>query len=229
MTVLLKQTLLKWFSEEVSAIDFVNPMDITEDILDNYHIFITTEKGQFYEMGLAMYIDPFPSEKDFLNIRLNLDGFKNLDSVADLFSPQLFFVSPSGEKSNILKTICDSGIRYCGEQSLYEQVIERENIGSTFFTKGIAVPHPMHAVSSDTFMVVYISEKPVIWDEDNNMVNLIVLVHVGKNNPQAFQIWDYFSKIFSDKTMIKKLLKNPSYDNFIHLIKTILETGMNKK
>lgn len=229
MTVLLKQTLLKWFSDEVSTIDFVNPIDITEDMLDNYHIFITTEKGQFYEMGLAMYIDPFPSEKDFLNIRLNLDGFKNLDSVAALFSPQLFFVSPTGEKSDILKTICNSGITYCGEQSLYEQVIEREKIGSTFFTKGIAVPHPMHAVSSDTFMVVYISEKPVIWDEDNNMVNLIVLVHVGKNNPQAFQIWDYFSKIFSDKTLIKKLLKNPNYENFIKLIKTILETGMNKK
>lgn len=95
--------------------------------------------------------------------------------------------------------------------------------------KGIAVPHPVHAVSSDTFMVVYISEKPVVWDEDNNMVNLIILVHVGKNNTQAFQIWDYFSKIFSDKTLIKKLLKNPSYDNFIILIKNILETVVNKK
>lgn len=227
MTVLLKQTLLKWFADDVSAIDFVNPIDMTEDILEKYSIFITTEKGKFYEMGLAMYINPFPGEKDYLNIRLNLDGFKDLDSITDLFNSQLFFVASAGEKDNILKSICDSGSKYCEQKNLYEQVIERENIGSTFFTKAIAVPHPMHAVSSDTFMVVYISKKPVVWDEDNNMVNLIILVHVGKNNPQAFQIWDYFSKIFSDKTLVKKLLKQPTYEYFIALVKEALEANVN--
>lgn len=227
MTILLKQTLLKWFSEDVSVIDFVNPMDMKEDMLDEYEIFLTTEKGQFYEMGLAMYIDPFPNKKDYLNIKLNLDGFKNIESITALFSPELFYVVPSAEKNTILQTICDGGAKYCEQENLYEQVIERENIGSTFFSKGIAVPHPMYAVSSDTFMVVYISEKPVVWDDDNNMVNLIVLLHVGKNNPQAFQIWNYFSKIFADKTLIKRLLKNPDYDRFIELIKEVLEIGMN--
>lgn len=227
MTILLEQTLLKWFSDQVSTIYFVNPMNMKEDMLDQYEVFLTTEKGRFYEVGLAMYIDPFPTEKDYLNIKLNLDGFKSLESITALFNPKLFFLAESAEKDEVLKTICDSGERYCEEDDLYEQVMERENIGSTFFSKGIAVPHPMYAVSSDTFMVVYISQKAVVWDTDNNMVNLIILVHVGKNNPQAFQIWDYFSKIFSDKTLIKKLLKNPTYEHFIGLIKEVLKTGIN--
>lgn len=227
MTILLKQILLKWFSDEVSCVDFVNPMDLKENMLDEYEIFLTTEKGQFYEMGLAMYIDPFPNKKDYLNIKLNLDGFKNMESITALFRPELFYVVPSAEKETILKTICEGGAKYCGQDTLYGQVLERENIGSTFFSKGIAVPHPMYAVSSDTFMVVFLSEKPVVWDEDHNMVNLIVLLHVGKNNPQAFQIWNYFSKIFADKTLIKRLLKNPAYDRFIELIKEVLEIGMN--
>ena len=52
MTLLLKQSLLRWFSDRVSAVDFCNPMDVTEDMLDEYDIFLTTEKDEFFEKGL---------------------------------------------------------------------------------------------------------------------------------------------------------------------------------
>lgn len=223
MTILLRQTLLRWFANEVSVVDIVNAMDMNEDLLEKYDLFLTTEQGRFYEMGLAMYVNAFPQEKDYMNIKLNLDGFKDIDNVTSLFSEDLFFVVSSAEKQDVLKQICESGERYCEQENLYEEVMERENIGSTFFTKGIAVPHPMQAVSSDTFLVAYLSEKPIVWDEDGNEVNLVVLVHVGKNNPQAFQIWDYFSKIFADKTLIKQLLKKMDYNHFIECIKGTLE------
>lgn len=226
MTILLQQTLSKWFAGEIAAIDIVNPMNITEDMLDAYDLFLTTEKDRFYEMGLAMYINTFPQQKDYLNIKLNLDGFKDIESVTSLFRKDLFFVENDGKKPEILEKICRSGELYCEQENLYEEVLEREGIGSTFFTKGIAVPHPMSAVSSDTFLVVYLSEKPVVWDEDKNTVNLVVLVHVGKNNTQAFQIWDYFSMIFADKNLIKQLLKKPDYDNFINCIRESLEKGI---
>ena len=94
MTILLRQTLLKWFVNEVSVVDIVNPMDLTDDMLDKYDLFLTTEQSQFYEMGLAMYVNAFPQEKDYLNIKLNLDGFKDIDSVTSMFSKELFFVAP---------------------------------------------------------------------------------------------------------------------------------------
>lgn len=175
-----------------------------------------------------MYIESFPTERDYLNIRLHLDGFQNIESITALFRPDLFFVQQTAEKDDVLKVICEKGADYCGESSLYEQVLAREKIGSTYFSKGIAVPHPMHAVSSDTFLVVDIIQKPVIWDEDGNEINVVILIHVGKNNPQAFQIWNYFSRIFSEKTLIKRLLRKPTYENFIELIKDVLETGFPK-
>ena len=224
MTILLRQTLLKWFANEVAVVDIVNTMDMDEDILDKYDLFLTTEQGKYYEMGLAMYVNTFPQEKDYMNIKLNLDGFKDIDSVMALFNERLFFTVSSAEKQDVLKKICESGAQYCEQENLLEEVMEREEIGSTFFTKGIAVPHPMQAVSSDTFLVVYLSEKPIVWDEDGNQVNLVVLVHVGKNNSQAFQIWDYFSKIFADRTLIKRVLKKPEYDHFIECIKGTLES-----
>jgi lichenan operon transcriptional antiterminator len=60
-----------------------------------------------------------------------------------------------------------------------------------------------------------------------NEVHLIMLMHIGKNNPQAFQLWDYFSKIFADKSLVERLVADPSYDNFIHLMTEALETGIN--
>ena len=85
----------------------------------------------------------------------------------------------------------------------------------------------MYAVSSDTFVAVYVSKEPILWDSEKNEVNLIMLMHVGKNNNQAFQLWNYFSKIFADKSLVDKLIEDPSYDNFIFWIKEALETGIN--
>lgn len=142
MTILLKQTLLKWFLDVVSTIHFVNPMDLKEDMLDEYEIFLTTEKNKFYDMGLAMYINQFPTEQDYLNIKLNLDGFENLESITALFKPKQFFLESFADKDKILKTICDSSIAYCEQESLYEQVIEREKIGSTYFSNPVLFyPH----------------------------------------------------------------------------------------
>ena len=38
MTLLLKQSLLRWFSEQSICSRFCNPMDVTEDMLDEYDI-----------------------------------------------------------------------------------------------------------------------------------------------------------------------------------------------
>ena len=226
MTLLLKQTLLRWFSEYISAVDFVNPMDVTEEMLDDYGVYLTTEKEEFFEKGLAMYVDTFPNQHDYMNIKLNIDGFKDIEDVVAMFYPELFCTAKSSKKEEVLKTLCDLAAKHFQVEDLHSQVLQREEIGSTFFSKNIAVPHPMYAVSSDTFVAVYVSKEPILWDSEKNEVHLIMLMHVGKNNNQAFQLWNYFSKIFADKSLVDKLIEDPSYDNFIFQIKEALETGI---
>lgn len=228
MTLLLKQSLLRWFSDRVSAVDFCNPMDVTEDMLDEYDIFLTTEKDKFFEKGLAMYVNAFPNQHDYANIKLNLDGFKDIEDIASIFYPELFYQVKSSTKKEVLQGLCDRATKYFEIEDLHSQVQQREEIGSTYFSKQIAVPHPMYAVSSDTFISVCVSKQPIVWDEENNQVNLIMLMHIGKNNTQAFQLWDYISKIFADKTLVEKLVEEPSYDKFVSLMKEALESGLNQ-
>ncbi len=227
MTLLLKQTLLKWFSDYVSVIDFVNPANVTENMLDKYEVYLTTEKGMFFEKGLAMYIDLFPNQHDYMNIKLNIDGFKSIDDVTAIFSEEMFESVEKTSKEEALQLVCKNAENRYDMEGLYSQIIKREKIGSSFFSRQIAVPHPLCVISSDTFVSVLVSKEPIIWDEERNEVNLVMLLHIGKNNPRAFQMWEYFSKIFADKTLVEKLSEKPSYDVFIELIKEALEAGMN--
>lgn len=62
------------------------------------------------------------------------------------------------------------------------------------------------------------------WDEDKNMVNLVLLVCIGKNNTKAFHLWNYLSTVFANRHFVDQLLISPSYDTFIRLLKdTIAE------
>ena len=49
-------------------------------------------------------------------------------------------------------------------------------------------------------------------------MNLILLVQIGKSNPQAFKLWEYIGKIFADKTLVNRLLEKPDYEQMIALI-----------
>ncbi len=77
----------------------------------------------------------------------------------------------------------------------------------------------MTAVSSDSFVAVTELPQAVVWDDQKNMVNLVLLVCVGKNSSKAFQMWNYLAKVFSDKHFVERLLPDPSYEHFIALLK----------
>lgn len=226
MTLLLRQTLNRWFSEYISTVDFIHSMALKPEALDQYDVFLTTEKDELFEKGVAMYIDPFPNHQDYFNIKLSIDGFKGIDDVIQIFKPELFYNVAHASKDAVLHQICENARVVFDIDDLITPVLHREKIGSTFFSKQIAVPHPLNSISSNTFISVCIAAKPIVWDEEGNLVNLIMLLHVGKNNTKAFHLWDYVSKIFADKSLVEKLLESPNYDNFIALIKLALEKGI---
>lgn len=222
MTVLLRSVLMKWFSYEISELEFIHSNEMTEDLLEHYDIFLTTDKNDFYDNGLAMFINSFPTENDRKNIKLLLDGFSNLDDVIQIFRKDLFFSIENGSRKEILELLTKRAQEEYGLSGLHEAVIERENIGSTFFSRGIAIPHPIHAISPDTFIAACVSVEPVLWDEDGHSVQIIMMIHIGKNNPRSFQIWDYFSRIFEDKNLVREVVDEPNFENFTAKIRNLL-------
>lgn len=228
MTVLLRSILMKWFSREISDLEFIHAGEVTEQILDSYDVYLTTEKNDFYENGLAMYINLFPTENDRKNIKLLLDGFSDLEDVVQIFQEKLFLSLQFGTKQAILKELSGKAEEEYGLSRLHEAVLEREKIGSTFFSQGIAIPHPIRAIASDTFVAVCVVQKPVVWDEEGNLVQVIMMVHIGNNNPRSFQLWDYFSRIFEEKRWVENVVALPNFENFTVRLKELLTSKFAK-
>lgn len=79
--LLLRQTLSNWFTDQIAELAFIPPAEVDESCLDHYDTFITTEKGRFYDMGLALYINQFPEKQDYLNLKLAMDGFESINDI----------------------------------------------------------------------------------------------------------------------------------------------------
>lgn len=220
--ILLRQTLVNWFSEQIAELYFVLPEEMDETFLDRYDTFVTTEKGKYYDMGLAIYINPFPDKHDYLNLKLAMDGFQSTDDILNIFQRDLFFYfDGKTDKEAILRVLCENAAasHELDAAALESGVMERKCMRSTFFGNGMAAPHPMSAISSDTFVSIGVSKEPVDWDASHNKVHLIMLTGVGKNNAKAFQLWNYLSKLFADQHFVERPLRGPNYGSFLKLLK----------
>ena len=218
--ILIRQTLYKWFSDQIAELFFLPPSDMNESYLERYDTFLTTEKGKYYDMGLAFYINPFPDRHDYLNLKLAMDGFESINDILQIFHQDLFMVFPEDQqRDDILRALCEKSSQYYQLEDLHDAVLKREALGSTLFSNHIAAPHPLSPVSSDTFISIGVIPQAVEWDGEGNKVHLVMLVSVGKNNAKAFQIWNYLSKIFMERRFVPQLLANPTYENFLKLLK----------
>ncbi len=226
---LIRQTLYKWFANQISDLKFISAKELESNpsILDQYDVITTTEKGKFYDNGVALYVDRFPSRNDYLNLKLAMEGFESLNDIVSIFNQDLFFVVDGITKEKVIDQMCERVNAIYHLDGLYEAVIDREYMRPTFFGNGFAAPHPMTPVSSDTFVSVCLSKTPIEWDMDKNKVQLILLIGIGKNNYAAFHLWNYMSKIFSDRHFVKNLLAKPEYETFISLLKTALTDDFN--
>ena len=226
--ILLRETLYNWFGSEMAELSVITPADMNESYLDRYDTFLTTEKGKYYDIGLAFYINPFPTQQDCINLKLAMDGFESIDDIFQIFRRDHFDVFRDGcSRDDVLSAMCRKASSLHNIEGLQHAVMERESLGSTYFGNGIAAPHPIFSVSSDTFISVGILPKKINWDDEGNQVNLVLLVCIGKNNSKAFQLWNYMSKIFADPTFVPHLLENNSYENFLKQLRNLIAGDFN--
>ena len=99
----------------------------------------------------------------------------------------------------------------------------REELGSSYFGNGIALPHPINPISAETFVSVILLKNELEWDSDHNKVRLVMLVAIEKNNAKVFQLWNYLSKIIQEKTFVSRLMQQPTFENFKDNLAQLLE------
>ena len=211
---LLEQYLYDKFQKYITSITFVTTKDLETLDLDQYDLFFSTEDNRATESGLATKINFFPDASELEKIKVRIEGFKNVEDIMRLFDPQLFFIKDYTQKQQIQDCLVSTAMRLHDCKNLKEEIELREEFGSTYFGNSIAILHPMHSTTDSSFIGEIILEKPALWDQEGNYVNLIFLVCIQNNNLEAFRAWEYLSPLLFNNQFKQEILTVNSFDEF---------------
>lgn len=221
-TILLRHKILSWFSDQITSITFIPPDKIDVDLNDYDAIFSTEDNLDKYH-GSVSFINLFPTEKDFKKINLAINGYTDIQSILDKFDPDCFYVGIADSKNEVLDIISENAIkRYNLDENFLTIIKDRELITSSYFGNGVAIPHPLTPVTDETFVSIAILDKPIPWDTIHD-VRFVMLISIAKNNPKEFQFWYYMSSITRNEELLKKIVKDASYESFLQALSTALK------
>ena len=223
---LLEQYLYDKFQKYITSITFVTTKDLETLDLDQYDLFFSTEDNRATESGLATKINFFPDASELEKIKVRIEGFKNVEDIMRLFDPQLFFIKDYTQKQQIQDCLVSTAMRLHDCKNLKEEIELREEFGSTYFGNSIAILHPMHSTTDSSFIGEIILEKPALWDQEGNYVNLIFLVCIQNNNLEAFRAWEYLSPLLFNNQFKQELLTVRSFEEFKNVCEENLKLSM---
>ncbi len=222
-TLLLRERINSWFSDSVNELKIVTRYEVENINLDDYNVVCTTEKNEYYEMGDAILLSQFPSEKDRRMLKMLLDGFNGKEEFLSLFNKDSFIKMNRSSKSKVLDTAIEFMLKEEECHDLKRLVLQREEMGGTYFGNHVAMPHPTHPITNKSHISVIIVKNGITWDDYNNVAKVILLLSIEKNSAQAYTIWSYFSELIKNEELINSIIDDPTYENFINQISLWLD------
>lgn len=169
-----------------------------------------------------IYISPFLGQMDLkkvekaiedLTVKKNMLEFKKW--LEEFINKDLFHINSSlDDKTSILQYMTKILVKknYVDNDFL-NQVLKRENLSPTAFGN-IAIPHTLKMVAKRTGIFVFLSKKPINWDNKN--VQVILLLAINKEDSNTFRkLYENLISIFSDTKNINRLLNSINYKDFI--------------
>lgn len=224
-SILLRQRFATWFSNEIAILTLINNHEVQTIDMEDYDVIFTTEQTEVSDKVGAILISFFPNELEYSKIKLAIDGFNDKFEIVNLFDEQLFRYDSFSTKEEVLDKVCSISVSKVGEKvfQLREAVGLREELGSSYFGNGIALPHPINPILAETFVSVILLKDELQWDPDGNKVRLVMLVAIEKNNAKVFQLWNYLAKIIQEKGFVDRLVEEPTFENFRMNLSQLLE------
>ena len=164
--------------------------------------------------------------RNYKKIKVRIEGFKNVEDIIRLFDPRLFFRAEIPAKEKVQKKLVKTASQLYQIENLYEEIELREEFGSTYFGNGVAILHPMHLITNESFIGEIVLKKPIPWDNDGNYVNLVFLVCIQKNNLEAFRAWDYLSPLLFNNQFKQEVLEVENYEHFKQVLEANLKSNI---
>jgi len=219
-TILIQQKIKQWFNN-INEIKTVSASMVKPEIFDDYNAILTTESKIAEAYPKAMLVNYFLTDTDYQKIEMALNGFTSVKDILDKFDEDLFYYGNVKDKYEMIDILFKKAKKkFKLSDELYDSVMLHEKIASSCFGNKLAIPHPERLVTDCTFIAVGISKEEIIWEGDTS-INLVMLVSIDKNNVRAYQLWYYLSFLISNKDMLDRITKVPTYENLISIINDV--------
>ena len=220
-TILLQNNILRNFPS-IKEVKIIPKNSLSTTNVNNYNVICTTENDIFINNNKIQKISYFFNDTDIKKIELLLDGFNGPKDILDCFSEDLFYYGDAPSKNAVIKRLYEMAYKQgLADEKLYHSIMNHENVTSTYFGNYLAIPHPEIFLSETSFISVAILPKPILWD--NEYVDIVFLVSIQKNNPNAFKLWSYLSFLISNNTTLEEIKKEPTFQNLSKVISKIYE------
>lgn len=220
-TILLQNNILRNFPS-IKEVKIIPKNSLSTTNVNNYNIICTTENDIFINNNKIQKISYFFNDTDIKKIELLLDGFNGPKDILDCFSEDLFYYGDAPSKNAVIKRLYEMAYKQgLADEKLYHSIMNHENVTSTYFGNYLAIPHPEIFLSETSFISVAILPKPILWDDE--YVDIVFLVSIQKNNPNAFKLWSYLSFLISNNTTLEEIKKEPTFQNLSKVISKIYE------
>lgn len=220
-TILLQNNILRNFPS-IKEVKIISKNSLSTTNVNNYNVICTTENDIFINNNKIQKISYFLNDTDIKKIELLLDGFNGPKDILDCFSEDLFYYGDAPSKNAVIKWLYEMAYKQgLADEKLYHSIMNHENVTSTYFGNYLAIPHPEIFLSETSFISVAILPRPILWDDE--YVDIVFLVSIQKNNPNAFKLWSYLSFLISNNTTLEEIKKEPTFQNLSKVISKIYE------
>lgn len=163
----------------------------------------------------------FLDDEDMKNLRDLLSDAGLSGSLAPFFSPELFMADLDvSDKREVIERLCERVVEHRKVPGDFcELVLRREELAQTSFGNQVAMPHPVQAVSDDTFVCVGLLRHAIEWN--GQAVRAVFLVSVSKaKNKKLESFYRSMAKLLTNKEAIQKLVGNQEWGALVELLIT---------
>lgn len=155
------------------------------------------------------------SDRLLINGKLNNLIIDPQNDIRMLLSKKMFFDISINDKEDFFEVARNILVQKdITNNEIIDSIIERENIFSTDFIEGVAIPHIITDGKNTSKIVVFRLSKPINWGK--NKVSLVFIIMIHENEKEYIDSLKMLYQYILEEGNINKILKARDYEEFIN-------------
>lgn len=228
--IVMRESIEKILGNEITIESVITRTDVRQSDIET-DIVITTIPLDLPQETIVQ-VQPFLSEDDIDTVRRTISRARKTkrhaimrERLLEYFRPETFFRDlPFDSPEQIIRKLGDSlkSLKIIGDDYV-AGAIEREQLSSTVFVDGLAVPHAMSMTAKQPTIAIAVNQTPGNWG--NQKVSVVAFIAFAASGRDEFQsVFEQFVDVFADRAHMAEVVRqSDSFEAFIDAMVHIIE------